>query len=331
MRVLLTGIDGFVGSHAADLLVAAGVEVHGTVLHFDALRNIAHLRQSLTLHQADISDAGKISALVRSLRPDRILHIAGQAFVPRSLQSPLETFHTNLLGGLNILEASRQLLSESGKSPAVLIVSSGEVYGRVEPRRLPMTEEFPLMPKTPYAASKAGLDMIAQQYAECFGVHVLIVRPFNHAGPRQSPSFVVSDFAKQFAEIASGKREPVLHVGDIAAKRDFTDVRDVVRAYWALFEKRTDDFIFNVCSGRSMEIREILLGLEEISGLRVEITQDPERLRSYDVTVVAASNERLRKATGWLPQIPLHQTLRDVYTYWQEFLRSTSAVQPSSS
>ena len=323
MRVLITGIDGFVGSHAADLLVSEGVEVHGTILRFDELRNIARIKSSLTLHQADITDAERIHELVHSIQPGRILHIAGQAFVPASLRDPMQTFQANLVGGLSVLEASRKQMVATGKSPSVLVVTSGEVYGRVSPDRLPITEEYPFAPATPYAASKAALDLIAQQYAMSFGVDVVVVRPFNHAGPRQSPSFVVADFARQFAEIAVGIRPPVLHVGNISVRRDFTDVRDVVKAYWKLFGRKSDQTIFNVCSGHAVEIREVLTMLQETSGLQVEIVQEQKRVRSYDIAVVAASNDRLCTAAGWEPTIPLKQTVVDTYSYWLAELRAT--------
>ncbi len=326
MRVLITGIDGFVGSHAAELLAATGgVEVHGVVRRLDQLPNIR--KSTLTLHEADVTDFPRVNTLVREIRPERILHLAGQAFVPTSLQDPMKTFHANIIGGLNILESARLQLVSSGKSPAVLVVTSGEVYGRVGAHQLPATESLPLIPNTPYSASKASLDMIAQQYAVCFGVNVIIARPFNHAGPRQSPSFVVSDFGKQFAEIAAGIRKPVIRAGNISVMRDFTDARDVVRAYWKLFERTSDDFVFNVASGRGVEIREIILMLQEISGVTVTIAQDEARLRTYDVPKVVASYERLQNATGWTPQIPFRQTLQDVYDYWARELRSRADSQ----
>ncbi len=324
MRVLITGIDGFVGSHAADLLVAEGAEVHGTILRFDELRNIAHLKSSLILHQADITNPGRVDELVQTIRPERILHIAGQAFVPASMSNPMETFQANLIGGLSILDAARKTKTATG-TPAVLVVTSGETYGRVAPDRLPITEDHPFSPTTPYAASKAALDIIAHQYASSFGVDVIVVRPFNHAGPRQNPSFVVSDFARQFAEISLRKRRPVLHVGNIMAKRDFTDVRDVVKAYWKLFDKQSGHTAFNVCSGHSVEIREILAMLRETSGLQVEIVQEQQRVRPYDVVVVSASYDRLHAATGWKPEIPLSMTIADTYTYWMNELRSAES------
>ncbi len=325
----MTGIDGFVGSHAAELLLSAGgaekIELHGTIIT-DEVRTIAHLRNSVTLHQADVSDSRRVEALFQELQPDRVLHIAGQAFVPAALKNPMETFQANLFGGLSILEAARKQRVTTGKSPAVLIVSSGEVYGNIDPQNLPLTEDTPLRPTNPYAASKASIDLIAQQYARHFGVNVIIVRPFNHAGPGQSPSFVISDFAKQFAEIASGKRNPIIHVGNISVSRDFTDVRDVVNAYWMLLDQAPENFIFNVASGRAVEIKHILELLKEISGCEVEIVQEQQRIRGYDVPVVVASYDRLQKATGWSPQIPLRQTLQDAYNYWLDTL--SAAPQP---
>jgi GDP-4-dehydro-6-deoxy-D-mannose reductase len=332
MRVLVTGIDGFVGSHAADLLTSIpDVEVHGVVLQTRSLRNIAHLKNSLTLHQADISDRSRVQEIIERVQPERILHIAGQAFVPASLEDPMATFQANLIGGLSVLEAARLQKISTGHSPAVLLVTSGEVYGRVDADKLPITELFPLEPNTPYAASKASLDMIAQQYARCFGVDVTIVRPFNHAGPRQNPAFVVSDFAKQFASIVAGHQEPVIHVGNIAIRRDFTDVRDVVRAYWGLFSRASDDIVFNVASCKGVEIREILETLQDISGATVRVVQDRERFRSYDLPLVVASYARLENATGWTPRIPFRQTLHDAYANWLDEVRASVPNAASTS
>ncbi len=334
MRALITGINGFVGSHLADLLVSLGsVDTHGTVLRSDEpLNNIAHLLDRLTLHQADITDVERIAALVETIRPDRILHIAGQAFVPTSLRDPLGTFRANLLGGLAVLEAARRVYTQTGTGPSVLVVSSGEVYGVVSKQQLPIIEEMPINPNNPYAASKAGLDLIAQQYARAFGIDVVIVRPFNHAGPRQNPAFVVSDFARQVALIALRQQEPVIHVGNVDVQRDFTDVRDVVRAYWMLFERQTDEIVFNVASNRPVHIRDILTQLAAISGLDVEVRQEPDRVRAYDAPAISASYERLNKATGWVPSIPFRKTLEDVYSYWLEALRAaeTPAVPRSA-
>lgn len=323
MRVLVTGIEGFVGSHLAEhLLTIPGVEVHGTVLDPLNTPNIDPIKPSLTLHPLDVTQSDAVARVFHDLRPERVLHLAGQAFVPASLQDPAATFRSNILGGVSVLEAARKNLQEFGSGPSVLIVSTGEVYGRVDPDKQPIGEDTPLRPNNPYAASKASIDLIAQQYHLSFGVDVVIARPFNHAGPRQSPVFVCSDFAMQVAEIAAQKRSPQMHVGNLEARRDFTDVRDVVRAYWQLFTRNTPVSVFNVCSGKALQIRTVLATLQEIAGVKVEIVAEETRLRSYDVPVVVGNNERLKHATGWSPIIGFHQTLQDTYQYWLERVTS---------
>jgi GDP-4-dehydro-6-deoxy-D-mannose reductase len=320
MRTLITGIDGFVGSHLAEYLLGiGGVEVHGIVVDPGKTPNLTHVRSSLTLHRADVLDSGQILQLVSTIRPERILHLAGQAYVPASFDDPASTFHTNIIGGVSVLEAARKTAQQGNVNPSVLIVSTGEVYGRVEPpERQPITEESPLAPNNPYAASKAGIDLIAQQYHRSFGVDVIVVRPFNHAGPRQSPIFVCSDFGKQLAEIALGKRAPTMKVGNIDTKRDFTDVRDVVRAYWSLFDRNSDNDVFNVCSGRAIAIREILDMLRDIAGVSVDVVREQHRVRPYDVPMVVGSYDRLKRATGWSPSIPIRKTLEDVFEDWRK-------------
>ena len=316
MRVLITGIDGFVGSHAAEyLLELGGVEIHGTVLDLRGIQNVSHLQNRIRLHELDITDAQDVSSLFLRVQPDRVIHLAGQAFVPDSLINPMNTFRANIIGGVSVLEAARMQKEHTGTDPTLLVVSTGEVYGRVSTSE-PITEDFPISPTNPYAASKASIDLITQQYASSFGVHVLMVRPFNHVGPRQSPLFVCSDFGKQFAEIAAGKRAPSVFVGNVEAQRDFTDVRDVVRAYWMLFDQTLRETIFNVCSGHAVRIRELLTIFEEISGLKVEVVSKEERFRSYDVSRVVGSYNRLRTAVGWQPRIPLRQSLLDVFAFW---------------
>ena len=322
MRVLVTGIDGFVGSHAAEYLLGIGVdEIHGTILSKEPAPQVRHLASRLHLHIADITDRETIRQLFEEVRPDRVIHLAAQAFVPAAVQDPARTFHTNILGGLSILESGR-LLAARQHLCSILIVSSGEVYGRVPADRQPITEEYPLDPNNPYATSKAGIDLIAREYRRTFGVDVIVARPFNHAGPRQSPQFVCSDFGHHFALIAAGKAPAVIRAGNLEARRDFTDVRDVVRAYWLLFDRRTDESLFNVCSGRPYAIREVIELFMEITGVPVELQHDPARFRPYDNPLVLGSFDRLNAATGWTPAIPFRQTLQDVFADWQETLSS---------
>ncbi len=320
MRVLVTGIDGFVGSHAAEFLLGVGgLEIHGTTVAETYAPSIREIAPRLHLHAADITDGERVRQLFDEISPDRVIHLAAQAFVPAAVQDPVQTFQTNILGGLSILESGRMLAARR-HSCSILIVSSGEVYGRVPADRQPITEEFPLLPNNPYATSKAGIDLIAREYRRTFDVDVVVARPFNHAGPRQSPLFVCSDFGRHFALIAAGKSPAVIRAGNLDARRDFTDVRDVVRAYWLLFDRQTDESLFNICSGKAYMIREVIALFTDITGIQVGLETDPLRIRPYDNPLVLGSFDRLTAATGWTPAIPFRQTLQDVFAYWQETL-----------
>ena len=325
MRVLVTGIDGFVGSHMAEFLLRQpGVEVHGTIYDPRPSPLVRHLEGRVSLHRADVLESEAIAALVDSLEPERIIHLAGQAFIPTSVKDPAGTFRTNVMGGISILEAARAAGRKSRKAPSVLIVSSGEVYGHVEVSRQPIVESMPITPANPYAASKGAIDIIAQEYHRALGVDVFVVRPFNHSGPRQSPIFVCSDFGKQFASIALRRMEPRLSVGNVESRRDFTDVRDVVKAYWMLFTATTTERVFNVCSGEAIRIRDIISTLEEVTKIRVEVNEDAQRLRKGESPLIVGSCERLRSTTGWSREYDLRQTLADVFSYWKDELAHQS-------
>jgi GDP-4-dehydro-6-deoxy-D-mannose reductase len=322
MRVLVTGIDGFVGSHAAEYLLGIkGAEVHGTTLTDEYAPSIEHIASQLHLHTADITDSKRVWQLFDEIRPERVIHLAAQAFVPAAVTDPAQTFQTNIMGGIAILESARMLISSQHRC-SIIVVSSGEVYGRVPADRQPIAEDFPLAPNNPYATSKAGIDLIAREYQRTFGVDVVVARPFNHAGPRQSPQFVCSDFGRHFAMIAAGKAPAVIQAGNLDARRDFSDVRDVVRAYWALFERQGKEHLFNICSGKAYMIREVVDLFSEITGINVEFRIDPARVRPYDNPLVLGSYDRLKEATGWAPAIPFRQTLQDVFAYWQNILSS---------
>jgi GDP-4-dehydro-6-deoxy-D-mannose reductase len=319
MNVLITGIDGFVGSHLAEeVLTHPSVRLFGLVEKRGRTWNLATVADRIQFHECDITNAGAIREVIQSIKPDQIYHLAGQAFVPFSIKNPSETFRVNIEGGLNLLEAIRFHVP----SCAVLIVSSGEVYGAVKAENLPITELCPFAPGNPYAASKACIDLIAQQYKRSYSVQVVVVRPFNHIGPRQSEQFVASAFAKQIAEIKLGRLEPRLHVGNLAPKRDFTDVKDIVRAYHTLLSKPVQDTVFNICSGNAVSVRDILDMLCDIAGVTVEIVPDPERMRNNEVPLVVGSAEQLHRVTGWEPKIPLRETLQSLMQFWIERIRT---------
>lgn len=319
MNVLITGIDGFVGSHLTRLLLAKkGVRLFGLV-RYD--QPIIAIDPAVTLLRAEITDPDEVRRVITEAAPQKIFHLAGQAFVPHSLTDPASTFQVNVNGVLNILESVR-VLSTEARRIAVLIVSSGEVYGDIKGETAPLTEETPLRPLNPYAVSKACADMISRQYRSSFGVDVTVVRPFNHLGPGQNELFVGSAFAKQIAEISAGLRPPTMSVGNLAPKRDFTDVRDVVQAYDRILDLPEREAVYNVCSGRAVSIREMLDMMIAITGVNVDVVVDPERTRKSEVPVITGDASRLRSVSGWEPSIPIETTLRDLLDYWKERIQS---------
>ena len=319
MNVLVTGIDGFVGSHLAEALVLnPEYQVYGTILDQVQPNLPRALQPVIKLVQVDITNFNEFYRALVAARPSKVFHLAGQAFVPLSLEDPATTFRTNIDGTLNVLEAIRRYTRTERQSCSLLVVSSGEVYGSVPVDRLPVDELVPLNPGNPYASSKACADLVAQEYRHSFGLEVVVARPFNHLGPRQSEMFVASAFARQIAEIKQSKREPVLQVGNLDPQRDFTDVRDVVQAYIKILEGPREHEAYNVCSGHAVAIREILSLLCELGNVEVRITTDPARQRRNEIPAVIGSAARLHRETAWLPRIPLRQTLTDLLEYWED-------------
>lgn len=318
MRAFITGIGGFAGSHLADRLAAEGFEVGGLILSGTSLDNLEPLLArggSLRdrLFEGDIRDPWTIREAIRSAQPERIYHLAGIASVQESLERPSETYAVNLLGSLNVLEATRLEAPEAW----ILLVSSADAYGRCPQEVQLIGEEQPLLPLTPYGASKAATEILGSQYAAGYGLWVVRVRPFNHIGPRQSPRFVTASIARQLAEIEAGRREPVLRVGDLSARLDFTDVRDVVRAYSLILERGERGGVYNVCSGKGVEVGEILQRLLEMVRGPVRIEEDPERVRAMDIPTKIGDPGRIRAAMGWAPTFDLQTTLRDLLDYWR--------------
>ncbi|MDE3057347.1 MAG: GDP-mannose 4,6-dehydratase [Bacteroidota bacterium] len=312
--ILITGVGGFAGSHLAGFLVQQHPELslHGIVRDAEKIENIRPFVDHIQLHPCDIVDFQSVFRVMKEVKPDIIFHLAGQAFVPSSFERTAETFSINVIGAINIFEA----VKACDIAPRILITTSGEIYGETE--GLPLhTETTVPRPVNPYAASKTSIDYIAQTYRSYDGLDIVIVRPFNHTGPRQKPSFVCSSLAHQIAAITRQKREPVLHVGNIKARRDFTDVRDVVRGYWMASQTHDKDyFVFNICSGNVFSIEEIIHLFEEISGTKFSLDVEKKRLRGYDIQLLAGEAALLRKKTGWQPAIPFRQTLTDLLAYW---------------
>jgi len=337
LRVLITGITGFAGSHVMDFLLAEHpeVEIYGIYRRRSRLDHIVHVADRLkmiepgvasidTLEKAldsskiniidcDLLDAFSTHKLIGAVRPDRIFHLAAQSHVPTSWNAPAATLEANILGQLNLFEAVRQ----AGIDPLIQVAGSSEEYGMVYPDEVPMKESNPLRPLSPYAVSKVAQEMLAYQYHQSYGLKTIVSRGFNHSGPRRGENFVDSSFARQIALIEKGLQEPVIYVGDLASKRDFTDVRDMVRAYWLLLDKCTPGDVYNIGSENTRSMREVLDMLLSLTRVDVEVCVDPTRLRPSDVKILWADCSRFKEATGWQARIPYEQTLRDLLDYWR--------------
>jgi GDP-4-dehydro-6-deoxy-D-mannose reductase len=316
MRVLITGVTGFVGSHLVDFLAKTQprAEVHGLRRWRSRTENIDHIKTGLSLHDCDIRDATSVLEVMAEVKPDLIFHLAAQSFVPASWNAPEETLSTNLLGQLHLFEAMRR----TGSKARVLIVGSSEEYGEVRADEVPIKETNPLRPLSPYAVSKVAQDMLGYQYFRSYGLDVVRTRAFNHEGPRRGSVFVTSNFCKQVAEIEKGLRPAVLHVGNLEAKRDFTDVRDVVRAYWLALEKCKAGEVYNIGSGRCWVIGDMLKLILSMTDKVVEVKPDPKRMRPSDVPILLCDSGKFSRETGWKPEIPFEQTIRDLLQYWRE-------------
>lgn len=313
-RVLITGITGFVGSHLAELLLSKEYEVYGIERPRSKDENITHIRDKLKLFEADIRDFSSMQNLIKSVEPQYIFHLAAQSFVKLSFSAPGETLMTNIIGNLNILEAVRQLNID----PIIQIAGSSEEYGLVKEDEVPIKETNPLRPLSPYGVSKVAQDRLAIQYNKSYGIKTVVTRAFNHTGPRRGEVFATSNFAKQIAEIEKDKKEPVIHVGNLEAKRDWTDVRDVVKAYLLAVEKCDYGEVYNICSGKTWKISEMLDILLKMSEKKIEIRQDASRLRPSDVPILLGDCTKFKEKTGWQPEIPFETTMKDLLDYWRE-------------
>lgn len=291
MRALVTGAGGFVGKHLLAHLRAAGHE-------------------ALESH-ADVTDAQAVLAEFLSARPGVAFHLAAQAFVPESFGDPMRTYAVNVRGTANVLASVRALQSE-GVRTRLLFTSSADVYGPHAPQEYPMEETTPAHPANPYAASKLAAEALVLGEVRAFGIDAIVTRAFNHIGPGQDARFAVASFAAQLAAAANGGAA-LMHVGNLQAKRDFLDVRDVVAAYGALAERGSSGEIYNVCSGTAVSMREVLGELIRIAHVPIEVREDPQRMRATDVPLAYGSNRKLRDACGWSPAIPLRRSLQDVY------------------
>jgi GDP-4-dehydro-6-deoxy-D-mannose reductase len=295
VRALVTGANGFVGSWLTHHLQDLGDDVVGID------------------HEVDVTDRDAVRGAVVAVAPDAVYHLAARANVGTSWADPTDVFEVNAVGTLNVLEASRAC----PRPPRILLTSSAEVYGAVQADQLPVTESTPLAPVTPYAASKVAAEYLGVQAHLAYELPVIRVRPFNHVGPGQSPGFVVAALAARIVEAVKAGASSI-PVGNLSARRDLTDVRDIVRAYSSLVRSGTPGEVYNVCSGRDVAMSDVAQRLLALAGVNLALVPDPDLMRPVDVPVLRGDASKLRAITGWEPRVDLDETLRDVLDHWRE-------------
>lgn len=327
MRLLITGVAGFVGRHFLRAIATEGApDAHGADrAPLDAAPDAPdtpdteELKSGLKSYRTlDVSDPAAVAACVREVKPDQVLHLAAQASGAISLTNPAETYRVNAMGAAHLLEAVRL---EAPKA-TVLIVGSADVYG--SGAGTPIAEDAPLRPRNPYSVSKAAQDMLGELYAGTYGLRVIRTRTFSHTGPGQRPTFALAGFADQLARIDAGAAPPEVKTGNLEPVREYGDVRDVARAYIALLEQGEAGEAYNVCSGVGYPMRELLDRLIKISGVRATVVSDPARLRARDTDYLVGDPSKIRARTGWAPAISIERTLLDLYRDARERVRLNS-------
>jgi GDP-4-dehydro-6-deoxy-D-mannose reductase len=297
----------------AEFLLGEELEVSGLCRWRSRKEHVGHLNGRIKLIEADLMDLHSLEGAMMEVRPDLVFHLAAQSYVPASWTAPAVTLETNVVGSANLFEAIRLAQIK----PVIQIACSSEEYGLVKPEETPIKETNPLRPLSPYGVSKVAMDYLGYQYYQSYGMRIVRTRGFNHTGPRRGEVFAESTFAKQVALIEKGKQEPVLSVGNLEAERDYTDVRDMVRGYFLAATKGRAGEVYNICSGKTWRIKKVLDYYLSLSKVKVEVKQDPARMRPSDVPILLGDNSKFVKQTGWRPQIPLEKTLEDLLNYWR--------------
>jgi len=314
MNVLITGITGFVGSHLVEFYLEKGYNIFGTCRWRSNLDNINHIKDQITLIECDVTDAYAVEKAIKQSEPDIIHHLAAQTFVPASWANPRSTLDINIIGTLNILEGARR----AAFNPIIQICGSSEEYGMVKPDEIPIKETNPLRPLSPYGVSKVATDLLSMQYQQSYGLKIVVTRAFNHTGTRRGEVFVCSNFAKQIALIERGKQDVVYH-GNLDVIRDFTDVNDIVRAYYLSIKNSTCiGKQVNICSGKGYKISEVLDILISYAEVEIKTLFDKSRSRPSDVPVLIGNYDLFKSLTGWYPKIPLKRSFSDLLNYWRE-------------
>jgi len=310
--ILITGVTGFVAAHLIERLRSQG---------YDQLWGLsrqayepAKRYEGIRMLQGDLRDQDQLKTLLQTAKPDWIFHLAGQAVVSKSWELPRETFAGNVDAQISLFEALRSLKL----NPKILVIGSSEEYGLVKEDELPLTEDNPLRPLSPYAVSKVAQDLLAYQYFRSYGLRTIRVRAFNHTGPGRPKHYAISNFAWQIAQIERGAAPPELHVGNLDVRRDYMDVRDMVSAYVLAMEKGEEGDVYNLCSGHAQNLRDILETLITLSKIKISVKVDPARFRPSDLPITYGTSAKFERRTGWRPHIPLKTTLTDLLNYWRQ-------------
>lgn len=321
MRILITGITGFVGSYLAEYILdlKKNHEIFGLCRWRSPKDNLNKAYQHVKLLEGDLGDLGSLIRTIQISQPEVIFHLAAQSYVLTSFNSPAQTLATNVIGTTHLLEAIRI----SKIDPVIHICSSSEVYGQVRPEDVPITENCPLRPASPYAVSKVGEDMVALQYWLSYQIRTIRTRMFTHTGPRRGDVFAMSFFAKQIASAELGLSQPVVRVGNLESVRTFCDVRDAVRAYWIMTQKCRPGEVYNIGGTRTCKVGEALDLLLSFSNKKISIEVDQALIRPSDVTLQIPSTEKFHRETGWKPEIPLERTLSEMLDFWRDELKKS--------
>jgi GDP-4-dehydro-6-deoxy-D-mannose reductase len=312
-RAFITGILGFAGSYLAEELLAAGYAVSGSRLGREPLDNVAAITGDIDVIPLDILNAERCRQTLKKIRPDYVFHLAAMASVGQSLSMERKTLQVNVEGTLNMLDAAREVNRLKG----FVFVSSPDCYGLFTPKTKTLTEQQPLNPISPYGISKAAAERLSLFFHRQHGLPVRVARAFNHTGPRQEDRFVVPSFAKQIAEIEVGRRQPVIKVGNLSARRDLSDVRDIVKGYRLLAERGTNGEVYQFCSGKAISIKSVLESLLRMAERTIRVETDPARMRKSDIPVLRGSFEKARRRLGFVPDTKWKTTLSDTLSYWR--------------
>lgn len=317
-RCLVTGAGGFAGSHLVDLLLAEGHQISAALSTKENPENLIHLGQRIKRVRFDLTSPSQTARLLKQTRPDWIFHLAGFSSVGGSFSNERLTYDINFGGTLNILEAARSL----PHLHKLIIISSADVYGAFSPKNKLLTEKQELAPISPYGISKVAAEHVGLLYHRNYGLPIVIMRPFNHIGPRQSDVFFLPAFCKQIALIEAGRQRGIIKVGDLSVRRDLSDVRDIVNGYLAAAERGTSGEIYHLCSGRTVKLESVLRRLLKKTDKSIKISVDKSRLRAADIPVLRGDNSKAAKELGWAPRYELPEALSACLDFWRRSVNS---------